>query len=170
MAYDEDDLPLLNIYEIEIEGVTKHYIGYLDPVLAGARGIDTRSMVGEFTPTDFGGFDPLTFSVNPEFLEAVVEFMNEQTSASPDLAEGARSSPGERLYIVDPRNATEPGESESPPAADVLGYYEVDDDGVIIPGSFHYNHEHTWFNPEFGLSGMLMDRFFYDWLNSVEPE
>ncbi|MEO6811931.1 MAG: hypothetical protein ABI353_22710 [Isosphaeraceae bacterium] len=168
MAHDEDELPLLNIYEIEVDGKTKHYIGFLDSVLAGARGIDTRSLVGEFTPTDFGGFDPTTFSVNPEFLAAVVEFMNGQTHNSPGLAEGALSIPGERLYIVDPRNSTDP--KEDPPDADVLGYVEVDDDGVIIPGSFCYHDEHTWFNPKYGLSGLFLDRLFYDWLNPVEPK
>lgn len=168
MAHEEDDLPLLNIYEIEVDGDTKHLVGFLDPVLAGSRGIDSRAMVGEFTPTPDGEFDVETFQVNPDFLEAVAEFMNEQTSGSPDLAQGARSIPGQRLYIVDPRNATDP--SEEPPLADVLGYFEVGDDGVIVPDSFHYHHEHTWFDPQLGVSGLLSDRHFYDWLNPIEPE
>ena len=40
----ENDLPLLNIYEVQVEGGTRSLVGFLDPVLAGARGLDSRAI------------------------------------------------------------------------------------------------------------------------------
>lgn len=159
----ESDLPLLNIYEIEAEEGTRHLVGFQDPVLAGAVGLASHAMIGEFEPDPGGEFDPETFVLNPEFLEAVVRYMNEQPAITPALAEGARQIPGERLYVVDPRN--ESSLDEDPPADDVLGYFEVDDAGSIVPGSFSYHDGHVWFSREYGVSGMLSDRRFYEWLH-----
>ncbi len=159
----ESDLPLLNIYEVETVDGIRHLIGFLDPVLAGSIGIDSRAMIGEFTPGPDGDFDAETFEINPEFIDAFTEFMNEQTAHSPELVEGARSIPGQRLYLVDPRNQTE--SDEDPPSEDVLGCFSVDDSGQIVPDSFEYNEEHLWFSPESGVSGILYDRNFYDWLH-----
>ncbi len=161
----DSDLPLLNIYEIEDQdkGGTRHLVGFQDPVLAGSVGLASHAMIGEFEPDPDGEFDPETFVLNPEFLEAVVRYMNEQPAITPALAEGARQIPGERLYVVDPRNDTPP--EDDPPPADVLGYFEVDDAGNIVPDSFSYFDGHVWFSREFGVSGMLSDRQFYEWLH-----
>lgn len=161
----ESDLPLLNIYEVEDEedGGTRHLVGFQDPVLAGAVGLASHAMIGEFEPDPDGEFDPETFTLNPEFVEAVVRYMNEQPDITPALSEGASQIPGERLYVVDPRN--ESPLDEDPPAADVLGYFEVDDAGLIVPDSFSYHDGHVWFSREYGVSGMLADRRFYEWLH-----
>lgn len=161
------ELPLLNIYEVEDDGRTRHFVGFLDPVLAGARGIDPQAMIGEFTPDPAGEFDLATFRVNSEFLAAFTQFMNEVAIQSPEINAQARTIPGQRLYLIDPRNLGDP--DVEPPAADVLGAFEIDAEGSIVPESFSYNNAHMWFSPESGVSGMLEDRGFYDWLNPVAP-
>ena len=102
----DSDLPLLNIYEIEMDGVPRHLVGFLDPVLAGARGIDTRAMVGEFEPLENGEFDLETFEVNPEFVETFTRYMNERRA-------GRRRSGPRLLHCV----AT--GSISSTPATDL---------------------------------------------------
>ncbi len=159
----ESDLPLLNIFEVETENGTRHLVGFQDPVLAGSVGLASHAMVGEFEPGPDGEFDPDSFEPNPEFVEAVVAYMNIIPGLSPNLAEGARQIPGQRLYIVDPRNET-PGDSD-PPAEDVLGCFHVDDSGEIVADSFEYNDEHVWFSRDFGVSGLLSDRVFYEWIH-----
>jgi hypothetical protein len=162
----DSDLSLLNIFEILTdEGATRHLVGFLDPVLAGSRGLDSRSMVGEFDPGPDGVFDHTTFRPNPEFIAAVEQFMNGAPSRTPEVADQARAIPNQSLYIVDPRNRTEP--DADPPASDILGAYSVDGDGRIVPGSFQYNRAHLWFCPASGVSGMLEDRGFYDWLHPL---
>jgi hypothetical protein len=159
-----DDLPLLNVYEVQAEdGRTLHLVGFLDPVLAGSKGIDSRAMVGDFDPGPDGDFDAAAFRVNPEFIHAVEHYMNEQPARSPQLADEAKGLRGQWLYLVDPRNTTEG--DEDPPPGDVLGAFAVDDAGQIVPGSFQYNRQHVWFDPERGVSGMLSDRRFYEWLH-----
>lgn len=162
----DTNLPLLNIYEIEEDGKTRHLVGFLDPVLAGAIGIDSRAMVGEFEPTDGGEFDPDSFEPNPEFIDAFTDYMNDAPSRSPGVVENARSVPGQALFLVDPRDET--GPEDEPPVADVMGQYLVDDAGQILPGSFRYNPDHLWFNPETGVSGVFADRAFYDWLHPID--
>lgn len=159
----ESDLPLLNIFEVETDGGTRHLVGYQDPVLAGAVGLASHAMVGEFTPDADGEFDPDSFDPNPEFVEAVVGYMNAVLVHTPSLIEGARQVPGRPLYVVDPRNET-PAD-EDPPTEDVLGSFDVDDAGSIVPDSFEYNAEHVWFSRDSGVSGLLSDRTFYDWLH-----
>jgi hypothetical protein len=164
---DQDDLPLLNVFEIEDEdqGRTRHLIGFMDPVLAGATGLVSHAMVGEFTPGPEGDFDPDTFAANPEFIEAVVRFMNIQPGRSEQLRQGATEIPGERLYVVDPRAEVE--DDDDPAAEDVLGWYEVDAGGTVVPESFRYNAQHEWFSKASGVSGLLMDHGFYAF---VHPE
>ena len=58
-------------------------------------------------------------------------------------------------------------ESVEPPASDVVGGFDVDHDGRIVPGSFEYNAHHAWFDPDSGPSGLLADRQFYDWLHPM---
>lgn len=157
------DLSLLNIYEVDTEDGPRHLIGFLDPVLAGSVGILSGAMVGEFTPDESGDFDPETFLLNPDFIEAVTAFMNEEPSRITTLSEGAKEIPGQWLYVVDPRNRTPP--DEDPPAEDILGAYAVDETGQIAPNSFQYNAQHLWFSRESGVSGMLADRRFYEWMH-----
>ncbi len=162
-----DDLPLLNIYEIDDaeKGRTRHLIGFMDPVLAGAIGIVSHAMVGEFTPRENGDFDPESFIVNPEFVQVVIRYMNLQPIHSSQLAQGAREIPGQKLYVVDPR--AQVADHEDPPAEDILGWYQVDSSGELPADSFHYNVQHAWFSLETGLSGLLRDPMFYAF---VHPE
>lgn len=158
-------LALLNIYEVEGEepGRTRHLVGFMDPVLAGAIGLSSHAMVGEFEPGADGQFDPDTFQVNPEFVEALIRFLNEQPARSPQLAEGAREIPGKKLYIVDPRATVD--DDADPEPEDVLGWFTVSNAGTLEPDSFEYNAEHRWFSKTSGVSGLLMDRSFYAFLH-----
>jgi hypothetical protein len=160
-----DDLSLLNVYEVEddTQGRVRHLIGFMDGVLAGSIGLVSHAMVGEFEPKEDGSFDPDTFTLNPEFLDAATQFLNAQGKVSQELSEGAAQAPGERLYLVDPRNFSEG--DEEPPAEDVLGWYEVDERGAVVADSFSYNPDHRWFTHERGPSGLLMNRAFYEFLH-----
>ena len=159
----EPDLPLLNIFEVQDGGKTRHLVGFLDTILAGAIGIPSHAMVGDFDPDGQGEFDPQTFRLNPEFVTAVTAYMNGGPSLDPGIAEQAAAIPGQWLYVVDPRNTTDP--EEDPPPADVLGCYAVDEAGQVVPKSFQYNKNHRWFDPEAGVSGMLVDRRFYEFVH-----
>ena len=50
----DQELSLLNVFEVEHEGAIRHLICFIDPVLAGACGIDGRAVIGEFTPETRG--------------------------------------------------------------------------------------------------------------------
>ncbi|GIW88763.1 MAG: hypothetical protein KatS3mg108_3087 [Isosphaeraceae bacterium] len=165
MRDEAGELPLLNVYEVEDEqrGGTRHLVGFMDPVLAGAIGLVSHAMVGEFTPGPSGDFDPGSFTVNPEFVDAVIRFMNLQPARSEPLRQGAREIPGERLYVVDPR--ADVAEDEDPEPEDVLGWYQVDQAGELVPDSFRYNAQHVWFSTRSGVSGLLMDRTFYEFIH-----
>ena len=167
MEGSRQDLSLLNIYEVEDEsaGRVRHFIGFMDAVLAGSAGLVSHAMVGEFQPLADGSFDPDTFSLNPEFLDAAKQFLNAQVKVSPELIEGARQVPGERLFLVDPRNTSLADEDPLP--EDVLGWYAVDEQGQVLAGSFEYNPEHLWFSKEFGASGLLTNRAFYEFLHPM---
>jgi hypothetical protein len=158
-------LQLLNVYEVVVDGRQRHLVCFLDPVLAGARGIDHRAVVGEFTPGPGLAFDPSTFRLNPAFVETVTGYMNEEAGRSDDLKRDARGQPGGWLYVLDPRYTG--GPDEEPPAADLLGCFAVDGSGQIVPNSFLYNEKHRWFGEASGVSGVLSDRRFYDWLHSA---
>jgi hypothetical protein len=160
---DESELSFLNIYEVETEEGTRHLVGFQDPVLAGSVGLASHAMIGEFRPGPDGEFDPETFAVNPEFVEAVAAYMNAVPPHAPTLVEGAQQIPGQRLYVVDPRNHTP--HDEDPPTEDVLGWYQVDEAGVLVPDSFQYNGDHVWFSPHSGVSGLLEDENFYRWMH-----
>jgi hypothetical protein len=161
-----DPLPLLNIYEIDDRGTTRHLVGFLDQVRAGAVGIASRAMVGEFTPRPDGEFDVTTFRPNPEFIAALAEYMNAVVVHDSGVIAQAKAQPGGRMLLVDPRRPFAP--DEMPPGKDLVGGFDVDADGRIVPGSFQYNALHAWFDPEFGVSGLLEDRRFYDWLHLTE--
>jgi hypothetical protein len=159
-------LPLLNVYEVEAEdqgGPTRHLLAFLEPVRAGAEGLSPRSIVGEVTPTDYGGFDPTSLRHNPEFLESIAAYMNEVIAGTDEVVRQARASGTGWAYIVDPRNHDGPG--TPPPPADVIGAFAIGEAGQVAPGSFHYNAGHALIDPDRGLSGLLSDRRFYDWLH-----
>lgn len=159
---------MLNVYDVEIEGAIRQLICFLDPIRAGQNGIDSRSIVGEFAEADDGSFDPLAFEPNPEFLEAFAQYMNEEAAHTPDFIRDAAAQPGDWLYVVDPR--FEEDEEADPPVEELLGCFSVDDEGRIVPMSFVYNREHRLFDPDSGMSGLLSDHDFYNWLNPVPGE
>jgi hypothetical protein len=161
----ESALPLLNVFEVVTDGVSRHLVCFLDPVLAGARGIDGREIVGEFRPGPNREFDPATFVANPGFIEALTRYMNDEVASTDALRAEAGRYSGGTIHVLDPRSRAAQG--EEPSADDVLGGFEVDAAGGIVPGSFRYNGEHLWFNPKTGISGVLADRRFYDWLHPL---
>lgn len=153
---------LLNIYEVEDpEGGPRFLICFLEPVLAGLKGIDHRAVVGDFTPKPDGDFDPATFQLNPDFAITFAEYINSEALDSDELREQAMENPGVELFLMDPRFR---GMGE-PPIGDLLGWFHIDEKGLPIPGSFHYNGHHVMFDPDQGPSGILVDRNFYDWLH-----
>ena len=158
-----NSLPLLNLFEVvDDAGATHHIVAFVEPVRAGSEGIASRCVVGEFTPGPDGGFDPGSFRANPEFLAAVVDYMNDEAGRSASLVEQARAIRSDWLYVEDPRV----GQDENPPAAsDLLGAFAVDDVGQIVPKSFQINSHHRLFTAERGASGLLGDRRFHDWLH-----
>ena len=158
-----DDIEMLNIYEVEIDGRTRHLICFIDPRQAGVEGIAPRKIIGEFRPDEQGEFDPETFAPNQEFIKAYTGFMNYEAPRIPELMLLAQEKPGETLNLVDPRD---PG--EEPTAANLVGRFKIDLDGWIEPDSFRYNPAHRWFDPRFGVSGVLANRDFYDWLNGPD--
>ncbi len=163
MSEPAPTLALLNVFEVERDGKTRHLIGFLDPVLAGAAGIDERAVVGEFLPDPGRGFDPKTFRGNPKFVASFTAYMNEEAAHSPDLVAQAADQPAGPLYVLDPRYRGPEG--EEPAASEVLGDFTIDGRGGIVAESFHYNDSHRWFDPASGTSGVLNDRRFYDWLH-----
>ncbi|MHC5542173.1 hypothetical protein ACYOEI_28460 [Singulisphaera rosea] len=159
----EPTATLLNAFKIEHEGVLRHVACFIEPELAQRVGIDSRAIVGEFTPDDEGGFDGEDFEANPEFAKVFADYMNDVAILNPDVIREATAHPGGALFLVDPRYDTEEG--NEPAQVDLLGRFSVDDSGAIVPGSFRYNPLHRWFVPERGASGALSDRSFYDWLH-----
>lgn len=161
-----EPLPLLNVYEVADEaGASHHLLAFAEPVRAGAEGLASRSVVGEFTPGPGGAFDADTFRLNPEFIEAFTAYMNEEAGRSASLIEQARGLASAWLYVIDPRHGPAPGDDADPPAGDLLGAFAVDDVGQIVPGSFQYNRAHLLFDPEAGPSGLFRERRFHDWLH-----
>lgn len=164
---DDFSLELLNIFDFEENGGSRHLVCFLEPVLAGAKGIPIDAIVGEFTPDDQGEFDPDTFLLNEDFIVAFTNYMNTQVIHSPDLRNQAMGNPGGVLYLVDPR-VTEAVNDPDP--GDLLGGFAIDDDGQPVPDSFRYNPQHLMFTRTHGPSGILTDRRFYRWLHPVSGE
>ncbi|MDR3633025.1 MAG: hypothetical protein P4L84_04260 [Isosphaeraceae bacterium] len=158
----EQSLSLLNAFEILVDGGTRHVICFLDPVLAGAKGIEPQWLVGEITPGPDGDFDASRFVLNPDFIRTLTDYMNDVAAQTPALVAQANARPSEWLYVLDPRYR---GPTDEPPGSEVLGCFGVDDTGRIAPGSFQYNQHHVWFEPSFGVSGLLGDRRFYAWVH-----
>ncbi len=164
---DRADHGLLNIYEVNEGAQTRHLVCFLEPVRAGAAGIDTSAIVGEFTPTTDGGFDPRTFRLNEAFIDSFQGYMNHQAREAPELGRAAADRANGWLYIIDPRHHPEAEDDPAaePPPSEVLGAFAVDQGGQIVADSFRYNRHHVWFDPRRGVSGVLADRRFYDWLH-----
>jgi hypothetical protein len=167
MPGPDDPLPLLNVFEVaDDEGGTRHLLAFIEAVRAGSSGIDPRSIVGEITPNDEGGYDATSLKLNPEFIGAFTDYMNEVHAVEPGIVEQARSLPSGWVYIMDPRHVEEPG--TDPPPTDLVGAFAVDDDGQVAPQSFQYNENHVLIDRERGMSGLFSDRRFYDWLHPSE--
>ena len=161
-----DPLPLLNVYEVaDDQGGTRHLLSFIEPVRAGSAGIDQRSIVGEITPTDDGGYDPRSLKLNPEFIEAFVDYMNQVQANTPGIVEQAHALPSGWVYIIDPRYVDEPG--VDPPPTDLVGAFAVDDIGQVVPNSFQYNANHALIDQDRGMTGLFSDRQFYDWLHPI---
>jgi hypothetical protein len=160
-----DSPPLLNVYDAEIERGPVSLICFLDPVLAGARGIDGRAVVGEYVKDANGEFDLDAFRVNPGFVESLTGYMNEEAAGSDEVVEQARAFADGLLYIIDPRDQT--ASPEEPPASNVIGAFAVDEAGNVVPGSFRYNAKHALFEAVEGMSAVLYDRRFYEWLHRI---
>jgi hypothetical protein len=160
---DNAPLPLLNVFEIADEqGGMRHLLAFIEPVLAGSNGIDPRAIVGEITPTA-DGYDPRTLKLNPEFIEAFVDYMNEVQAVAPEIIGQAKTLPSGWVYIIDPRN-TDP-EGIDPPTTDLVGAFAVDDIGQVVPRSFQYNANHALIDQSRGLTGLFSDQRFYNWLH-----
>lgn len=167
MSEPSAPLSLLNVFDVDSETGPRRLLCFVDPVIAGSRGIDPRAIVGEFPPELDHAEDPSQFSPNPGFIQTFILYMNQVAATTPGLTEQASRNAGQTLYVVDPRVVSDhPGE---PHAHDVLGAYEIDPQGKIVPNSFGYNEEHRWFDSESGVSGVFSDRTFYDWLHAVPP-
>lgn len=161
---EPDALPLLNVFEVtDDQGATRHLLAFIEPVRAGSSGIDSRSIVGEITPKDEGGYEPESLKLNPEFIETFGAYMNEVQSITPEIVEQARTLLSGWVYIIDPRNTD--AEGDDPPAADLVGAFAVDDAGQVVPKSFQYNSKHILIDQERGMTGLFSDRRFYDWLH-----
>ncbi len=163
---DESSLELLNIYEINEPEGPRFLVCFLEPVLAGAKGIDSRAVVGDFTPRADGEFDPASFRLNSEFVATFAEYMNAVALDSEELRAQARGNPGSDLFLLDPRFQDH---SQEPKPADLIGWFHIDELGQPVPESFQYNGHHVMFDPDRGPSGILFDRSFYDWLHPL-PE
>jgi hypothetical protein len=159
-----EPLPLLNVFEIaDDQGGTRHLLAFIEPALASSAGIDPSAIVGEITPTEGGGYDPMSLKLNSEFIEAITDYMNDVQAVEPVIIEQARIQPSAWVYVIDPRNAEPPG--VEPHAGDVVGAFAVDDSGQVVPRSFQYNVDHALIDQERGMTGLFHDRRFYDWLH-----
>jgi hypothetical protein len=155
--------PIVNIFEVKLDGAPAHLVCFLEHSDAEKHGIDPRSIVGEFEPAPDQAFDPETFQLNPDFIDILTDYMNLKAATDADLIADARANGGRWLFVLDPRYE---GSTETePPKGDVLGAYAIDESGVLVPDSFRYNDHHEWFSAASGISGVLADRRFYDWLH-----
>lgn len=159
----KESLPLLMVYVLDDTSGRHHVICFQDPVLAGSVGVDVRTIVGRYFPTPEGRFDPATFQFNTGFVLTVTDFMNRVVFEDPWLHQEAKHVAGGRLEVIDPRCVA--AELTEIPMSEIVGWFAVDDSGLILPDSFLYNHNHLWFEPQFGTSGLLSLRSFYDFVH-----
>ncbi len=105
----------------------------------------------------------MSLKLNPEFIEAFTDYMNDVQSVTPGIVEQARNLPSGWVYIIDPRHVEVPG--VDPPPTDLVGAFAVNDIGQVVPKSFQYNANHALIDQERGMTGLFSDRQFYDWLH-----
>ena len=158
------NLPLLMVYELDDVSGHHHVICFQDPLHAGSAGIDVRTIVGRYQPTADGRFNPATFQFNTAFVNLVAEFMNAVVIHDPNLVNEATYVTNGRLEVIDPRCLNQ--ELAEVPMTEILGWFAVDDAGAILNDSFLYNHNHLWFEPDFGTSGLLSMKPFYDYVHA----
>ncbi len=156
----------LNVFEVETEAGPKSFLCFLDPVLAGIKGIDPHAIVGPLSAATGEEFNPDEFTVNPGFVDSFTHFMNDHAAQTPEIIAQAAAVASEWLYVLDPRDQAE--DAEEPETVNVLGAFAVDEAGQIVPGSFQYNKNHTLFDRMHGISGILRDQQFYKWLHNVD--
>ncbi len=159
----KDNLPLLMVYELDDTSGRHHVICFQDPVLAGSVGVDVRTIVGRYFPTGEGRFDPATFQFNTGFVLTLTDFMNQVVIEDAWLHQEAKHVAGGKLEVIDPRCVS--AELIEIPMSEIVGWFAVDDAGQILRDSFLYNHNHVWFEPRFGTSGLLSLRSFYDFVH-----
>jgi hypothetical protein len=157
-----NDPGLVNVFDVTVDGETRHFLCFLEMELGFAKGIDSREVIGRVEPGPDGKPDLATLVPNPAFVEALTRYMNEKEARSPEVACEARANPGGWVYVIDPRQ--EDPDAYVPPG-NILGCFAADDAGQVVPGSFQYNRNHRWIDPAHGVSGILRDRAFYDWLH-----
>jgi hypothetical protein len=165
---ERETLPLLMVYELNDVTGKHHVVCFQDPVLAGSVGVDVRTIVGRYFPTPEGAFDPASFQFNPGFLEVVSNFMNNVAIDAPSLAMEAKNVAGGKLEVIDPRCDLE--RLTEIPMSEIVGWFAVEDSGTILRDSFFYNHNHVWFDPYYGTSGLLSMRKFYDFVHGSRVE
>ncbi len=161
-----DPIQLLNVFDVETEQGSKSLLCFLDPIIAGIKGIDPRAIIGIYNAAEGEDFNPDGFKVNPAFVESITGYMNEEAATSDEIVEQAKTLPQGWLYIIDPRDPHEG--NDDPPATNLIGAYAVDDSGQIVPGSFQYNEKHALFDRTHGVSGVLYDKTFYQWLHEID--
>jgi hypothetical protein len=155
-------LELINVFEVADGGETRHFLCFLEAELGLTKGIDSREVIGRVEPGPAGGFDPTSLVPNPAFVETLARYMNEEAARSPEVAREAMANPSGWVYVIDPRQ----DDPDAPvPPANILGCFAADDAGQVVPDSFQYNRNHRWVDPVRGVSGVLRDRAFYDWLH-----
>jgi hypothetical protein len=159
-----ENLPLLMVYELDDISGRHHVISFQDPLHAGSAGVDVRTIVGRYEPTADGRFNPATFQFNTAFVNLVAEFMNAVVIHDPNLAQEAIHVQNGRLEVIDPRCLDQ--ELAEVPMSEILGWFAVDEAGAILSDSFLYNHNHLWFEPQFGTSGLLSMKTFYDYVHA----
>lgn len=158
------NLPLLMVYELDDISGHHHVVCFQDPLNAGSVGVDVRTIVGRFEPTADGRFNPSTFQFNTAFVNLVAEFMNAVVINNPNLAREATYVTNGRLEVIDPRCLNT--ELAEVPMTEILGWFAVDEAGAILKDSFLYNHNHLWFEPDFGTSGLLSMKEFYEYVHA----
>jgi hypothetical protein len=156
---------LLNVFEVEMDGRTRHLVCFLDNEEEWEEGIEERWVVGECTPGPDDSFEVSSFSPNPAFIEAFAAYMNAEASRAPEMTAQARENPSGWLYLVDPRISQ--NSTAEPPPTDLVGCFAIDNHGQIVPDSFQYNRKHLWFDSISGPSGVFADKRFYDWLHQA---
>ena len=123
-------------------------VGFLDPVLAGSRGIDPRARSSARSRRGRTGFRPP--DVPPQSgirrrLHRVHE--REPRAARPSSSPQAAGSRAGGSTSSIPAARTIPPRPTRPPS-EMVGCFAVDDAGQIVPNSFQYNKNHAWFDPE----------------------